>query len=99
MIRIIQRAEETGVDWIDVTAPTPEELATVAEKYGLHPVYVEDSLDPWHLPKFERIGDSSFLILRVFGEQVVLGRPLGIVTSRGNDSLGDDQQPRSGYHP
>lgn len=69
MIRIIQRAEDTGVTWIDVTAPSAEELATIAGEYGLHPVYVEDSLDPWHLPKFERIGDSSFLILRVFGER------------------------------
>ncbi|MBS1240738.1 MAG: hypothetical protein H6R40_165 [Gemmatimonadetes bacterium] len=69
MIRIVQQASGTGVTWIDVTGPTPEELAAVAEEYGLHPVYVEDSLDPWHLPKFERIGDSSFLILRVFGER------------------------------
>lgn len=69
MIETIRRADETGITWIDVTAPTAEELSSLAAAHELHPVYVEDSLDPWHLPKFERIGDSSFLILRVFGER------------------------------
>jgi len=69
MVKTIRQAAETGVNWIDVTAPTSEELAELASAHDLHPVYVEDSLDPWHLPKFERIGDSTFMILRVFGER------------------------------
>jgi magnesium transporter len=69
VIRTIQRAADTGVTWIDVTAPTPDELNVLAKQQGLHPMAVEDSLDPWHLPKFERIEDATFMILRVYGER------------------------------
>jgi magnesium transporter len=69
MIRTVQQAASSGVTWIDVTAPTSEELDVLAKEQGLHPMVVEDSLDPWHLPKFERIEDTTFMILRVYGER------------------------------
>jgi magnesium transporter len=69
MIRTVQGAEPAGVTWIDVTAPTSEELSNLAGTYGLHAMYVEDSLDPEHLPKYERIDESTFIILRVYGER------------------------------
>ena len=69
MIRTMQGAEQTGITWIDVMAPTPEELSNLAGTYGLHSMYVEDSLDPEHLPKYERIDDATFIILRVYGER------------------------------
>jgi magnesium transporter len=50
--------------WVDVVHPTPEELADVARRYNLHPMSVEDSLDPEHLPKYERIGATTFIIVR-----------------------------------
>jgi magnesium transporter len=69
MIRTMQGADQTGITWIDVMAPTPEELSNLAGTYGLHAMYVEDSLDPEHLPKYERIDDATFIILRVYGER------------------------------
>jgi magnesium transporter len=69
VIRTILRAEEQGVTWIDVTAPTPEELHEVARVHRLHATTVDDCLDPTHLPKYERIDDAVFVILRVWGEQ------------------------------
>jgi len=69
VIRTILRGEEQGVTWIDVTAPTMEELHEVARVHHLHATTVEDCLDPTHLPKYERIDDALFLILRVWGEQ------------------------------
>jgi magnesium transporter len=50
--------------WVDVVHPTTEELARVARQYGLHPMSVEDSLEPEHLPKYERIGSTTFIIVR-----------------------------------
>jgi magnesium transporter len=50
--------------WLDVVHPTPEELASVARQYALHPTSVEDSLEPEHLPKYERIGSTTFIIVR-----------------------------------
>ena len=55
--------------WIDLTAPTAEELHQVSRQYGLHSTTVEDCLDPGHLPKYERIEDATFIILRVWGER------------------------------
>lgn len=69
MIRAILREEEQGVTWIDVTAPTVEELHEVARAHHLHATTVEDCLDPTHLPKYERIDDALFVILRVWGER------------------------------
>jgi magnesium transporter len=50
--------------WVDVVDPTPEELASAARRYNLHPTSVEDSLEPEHLPKYERIGSTTFIIVR-----------------------------------
>jgi magnesium transporter len=36
----------------------------VARRYNLHPMSVEDSLEPEHLPKYERIGSTTFIIVR-----------------------------------
>jgi magnesium transporter len=50
--------------WLDVVNPTSEELANIARQYGLHSTSVEDSLEPEHLPKYERIGPVTFVIVR-----------------------------------
>lgn len=50
--------------WIDVVGPTREELLDVAREFHLPPTVVEDCLDPEHLPKLERLGDATFLIVR-----------------------------------
>lgn len=52
--------------WIDLVAPDRAELTALATEFGFHHTSVEDCLDPWHLPKHERIGDTTFVILRVF---------------------------------
>ena len=57
---------DPATTWIDVTAPSLAELQEVAARYGLPATAVEDSLDPEHLPKYERFNDSVFLILRVY---------------------------------
>lgn len=69
MIRTILSAERCGVTWIDVTAPSQEELHGLARTHGLHPTTVEDCLDPAHLPKHERLGEATFVILRLWGER------------------------------
>ena len=65
MQRTVWEGKHPPFAWIDVTAPTPEELQELAIRHGLPPTAVEDCLDPEHLPKYERFNDSAFLILRV----------------------------------
>jgi magnesium transporter len=52
--------------WIDLSEPTPEELASLTTDYGLHPTLVADCMDPGHLPKHEMWDDATFIMVRVF---------------------------------
>jgi magnesium transporter len=62
--RTVVSSSDPAFTWVDLVHPSREELANVARKYGLHPTSVEDSLDPEHLPKYERIGTTTFIIVR-----------------------------------
>lgn len=66
---MIIRHTNTGkkkFEWIDIINPTPDELNDIAKEQGLHTNAVQDSLQPEHLPKFEWIDETIFVILRVF---------------------------------
>jgi magnesium transporter len=63
-VRTIINSTEPAFVWVDLVDPTPDELADVARRYTLHPTSVEDSLEPEHLPKYERIGTTTFMIVR-----------------------------------
>ncbi len=52
--------------WIDITDPTDSELESAARRYGLHSTSVLDCLQPDHLPKLEAIGETRFVIARLF---------------------------------
>jgi magnesium transporter len=53
-------------EWTDVAKPTPEELASLAQQYNLHPHTVADCLEPDHLPKFEMTDNTGFVITRKY---------------------------------
>jgi magnesium transporter len=61
-------AERGGLTWIDVVAPTREELEELAEQWHLHSTSVRDCLDPEHLPKFESFAENTFIIVRAYDE-------------------------------
>ena len=67
-VRTVLTSDDPPFTWLDVVQPTPDELADVSRRYGLHPMSVEDSLDPEHLPKYERIGATTFIIVRAMDE-------------------------------
>ncbi|WP_020532485.1 CorA family divalent cation transporter [Flexithrix dorotheae] len=68
MIQSVFRDEEQNFEWLDVTSPSAEDYQTLTEKYDLHPAAVKDCLSPNHLPKYERIGETAFLITRIYDE-------------------------------
>jgi magnesium transporter len=58
--------EPRGFVWLGMFEPTPEELADVQERFGLHDLAVEDA-QTFHLrPKFEQYEDGKiyFVVLR-----------------------------------
>jgi len=68
VITTVFERDEPSFIWLDVCEPTKQELTRLAAEQGLHPNAVEDCLDPEHLPKHERFGDVTFLIVRAFDE-------------------------------
>jgi magnesium transporter len=52
--------------WVDVVGPTASELLQIADEFRLRKDFIRDSMDPKHLPKYEKEGDSIFVIVRHF---------------------------------
>nr|WP_315029684.1 CorA family divalent cation transporter [uncultured Chryseobacterium sp.] len=51
-------------EWVDVEAPTPEDLKFLHERYEINNLLLEDTIDPNHLPKYEEDGSVKFFLLR-----------------------------------
>lgn len=51
-------------EWIDVEAPTEEDLDFLQERYEINPLLLEDTIDPNHLPKYEQDGHIKFFLTR-----------------------------------
>jgi len=55
---------DSKCEWVDVEAPTEEDLKFLHERYEINNLLLEDTLDPNHLPKYEEDGDVKFFLLR-----------------------------------
>ena len=51
-------------DWIGLTEPSAEEMELVRQQFGLHPLAVEDALNPVQMPKVETYGQHLFIVAR-----------------------------------
>lgn len=51
-------------DWIGLCEPSLEEMAQVASHYGLHPLAVEDALNPQQMPKLDQYQKHLFVVAR-----------------------------------
>jgi magnesium transporter len=63
-IRTVVEKSDPRFIWLDVVDPTRDELSELVADYGLHPLSVNDCLDPEHLPKYEVFEHHTFVILR-----------------------------------
>jgi magnesium transporter len=57
------RYTHRNVTWIDLQAPTTEEVRAVMEEFSLHPHVAEELLLPTLKPRVESFGDYLYLIL------------------------------------
>ncbi|KAJ2081732.1 CorA metal ion transporter [Coemansia sp. RSA 988] len=60
-----------GCFWLDITDPTPEEMASLARVFGIHPLTVEDIMsEDEGRDKFETFAGYNFLVYRTidYGE-------------------------------
>ena len=65
MIQFLASKARMGFDWVDLSAPSNEEIKQVAEQYGLHEASIKDCMQPDHLPKYELFDNYTFVIVRV----------------------------------
>ncbi len=56
--------ERGGYVWLGLHEPTEEELGSIAEEYGLHPLAVEDAVYAHQRPKLDRYDDGVFVVLK-----------------------------------
>ena len=65
-------------DWVGLVEPTAEEMHSLQEKYGLHPLAVEDALSHRNAPKAEAYGAQLFVIARTAalgkGDKIAYGQ-------------------------
>jgi magnesium transporter len=54
-------ADKANTVWFDLLQPSPEELQTVSEELGLHPLAVEDALTVHQRPKVDRYASHLFV--------------------------------------
>ncbi|MEV6578887.1 magnesium/cobalt transporter CorA [Streptomyces sp. NPDC051582] len=62
-LRRVRKAGD-GFVWIGLHEPTREELAGLAELFGLHPLAVEDAVTAHQRPKVERFDDILFSVFK-----------------------------------
>jgi magnesium transporter len=53
-----------GFVWLGLFEPTQPELDSIAGRYGLHPLAVEDAVEAHQRPKLERYDDDLFMVLK-----------------------------------
>ena len=65
-------------DWVGLAEPTAQEMELVRRQFALHPLAVEDALNPQQSPKVEIYGSQLFIVARtaaiVEGEKIEYGQ-------------------------
>ncbi len=49
-----------NVKWLEILAPSPDEMEQVSKDYHLHYQLVRDCMQPDHLPKYDEVNGVIF---------------------------------------
>ena len=76
--------EDAQLRWFHVSGGAHEELETLAERFGLHPLAIEDCLSPLiHPPKIDEFGDHLFIVvLALNGDDVTATEEVDVFLGR-----------------
>jgi magnesium transporter len=79
-------SKEEGPEWIDLEAPSPDELSEVSTELNLPPLFLADPLDPRERPRLDQEGQAVLMIIRTpfsaideSGKKIFTTVPLGII--------------------
>jgi magnesium transporter len=59
-----EATEDGGFVWLGLYEPSENELGTIAARYGLHPLAVEDAVYAHQRPKLDHYDDGIFMVLK-----------------------------------
>ena len=94
--RLSDHLEEPGtVVWIDLVAPTQDDLRVVVEELGLHPLAVEDALHRGQRAKVDVYDDHLFVAVyaaRLAGDELLVDEIGVFVTPRALVTVRQDEQ-------
>ena len=62
----LAETQKGGFVWMDYTQPTKENLSSLIEPFGLHPLSIEDCLDENLIPKIDDYPKYTFFIFNAF---------------------------------
>ena len=62
----IAALSEDGFVWFNFYQPSKEELSSLIDKIGIHPLSVEDCFDEQQVPKIEYFMNNTFIIFNAF---------------------------------
>ena len=90
---LVDEPDAEGFVWAGLHDPSADEVAHVAEVFGLHPLAVEDAIKARQRPKVERYGEWLFVVLKTaryldepeeidFGEMQIFVAPSAVVVLR-----------------
>ncbi|MBS1729383.1 MAG: magnesium transporter CorA [Bacteroidetes bacterium] len=57
--------DDLPYQWLDIVMPSETELNKLSKEFHLHRYTLRDCLEPDHLPKYEDLGETRFIITRV----------------------------------
>jgi magnesium transporter len=60
--RLAELRERDEFFWLDLTRPSPEDIKTLGEVLGLHPVAIEDTIEFNQRPKLDTYGDHVLFV-------------------------------------
>ncbi len=61
---VAARRRDPAFVWLGLHEPAEDELAEIANFFGLHELAVEDALKSYQRPKLERYGEMTFAVIR-----------------------------------
>jgi magnesium transporter len=62
----ISELNEGGFIWLNYYKPAREEISSLVEAIGIHPLSVEDCFDDKQVPKIEHFSNNTFIIFNAF---------------------------------
>ncbi len=61
-----QASKKSGFVWLDFEDPTQEALAPLTEKFGIHPLSIDDCIDEDQIPKMDVFPEYSFILFNYY---------------------------------